>query len=106
MQPYIDEESIDDHLRPWKQMLMFFARTQKEHDWRSPEYQFTCRQREAWVVLVREAKRKVSGVRSEEGEEEGEDTEDGKDSNTGEYTNYDKNDQDQNNQDNRNNQDD
>jgi hypothetical protein len=28
-------------------MLMFFARTQREHTWKSPKYRFTRRQREA-----------------------------------------------------------
>jgi hypothetical protein len=32
---------------------MFFARTQKEHVWKSPRYQFKRRQREAWEALVR-----------------------------------------------------
>jgi hypothetical protein len=41
---------------------MFFARTQKEHTWKSPGYQFTRRQREAWEALVHEAERVVAGV--------------------------------------------
>jgi hypothetical protein len=28
LQAYMDEESIQEHVRPWQQMLMFFARTQ------------------------------------------------------------------------------
>jgi hypothetical protein len=34
LQPYMNEESISEHARPWQQMLMFFARTQREHAWR------------------------------------------------------------------------
>jgi hypothetical protein len=55
LQPYIDQEAIVKHARPWQQVLMFFARTQKEHGWKSPQYQFTRRQQEAWEALIREA---------------------------------------------------
>ncbi|KAJ9634897.1 hypothetical protein H2199_008761 [Coniosporium tulheliwenetii] len=94
LQPYMDEKSIGDHVRPWKQMLMFFARTQKEHDWRSPKYRFTRRQREAWEVLVKEAEQKVSQEAEEEEEKEGEeeeeeDIEDGEDSDGSEHGNDD-----------------
>jgi hypothetical protein len=65
LQPYMDEKSIGEHARPWQQMLMFFARTQREHAWRSPKYRFTRRQREAWEALVEEAERSVE--REEEG---------------------------------------
>jgi hypothetical protein len=30
LQPYMDDEAIGKHTRPWQQVLMFFARTQKE----------------------------------------------------------------------------
>ncbi|EKG08964.1 hypothetical protein MPH_14081, partial [Macrophomina phaseolina MS6] len=36
LQPYMDEEAIVDRSRAWKQVLMFFVRTQQQHDWRSP----------------------------------------------------------------------
>jgi hypothetical protein len=72
LQPYMDEKSISDHARPWQQMLMFFARTQREHAWKSPKYRFTRRQREAWEALVEEAERSAQG---EEEQEEGEETE-------------------------------
>jgi hypothetical protein len=57
LQPYMDKETIVKHTRPWQQVLMFFARTQKEHEWKSPQYRFRRRQREAWEALVREATR-------------------------------------------------
>ncbi|KAI1522050.1 hypothetical protein PtrSN002B_012263 [Pyrenophora tritici-repentis] len=38
LQPYMDKNAIVKHTRPWQQMLMFFARTQKEHGWKSPKY--------------------------------------------------------------------
>jgi hypothetical protein len=48
----MDEESIVYWVRPWQQILMFFWRTQQPHEWRSPRYRFTRRQREAWERLV------------------------------------------------------
>lgn len=72
LQPYMDEKSIGDHARPWKQMLMFFWRTQQEHAWKSPKYQFTKRQREAWGALI-----KAAGGAIEEDEEAEEEEEEG-----------------------------
>ncbi|PSN59182.1 hypothetical protein BS50DRAFT_658963 [Corynespora cassiicola Philippines] len=70
LQPYMDEKSIIEHSRPWKQMLMFFARTQREHTWKSPRYRFTRRQREAWEELVKQAERQVGGDAGEEVDDE------------------------------------
>ena len=64
LQPYMDEKTIGEHVRPWQQMLMFFWRTQQEHTWKSPKYQFTKQQRQAWEALV-----KTAGG-AEDGEEE------------------------------------
>jgi RecQ family ATP-dependent DNA helicase len=75
LQPYMDEQSIVKHVRPWQQMVMFFARTQREHAWKSPQYRFTRRQREAWEALVEEAERVAEGEAEEEGE--GMDVDDG-----------------------------
>ena len=61
LQPYQDEGAIKDRVQPWKQVLMFFARTQREHDWRSPEYRFTRGQRRAWDELIKEARRVADG---------------------------------------------
>ena len=47
LQAYMDDKSIKERSRPWKQMLMFFARTQREHSWKSPKYRFTRQQRKA-----------------------------------------------------------
>jgi hypothetical protein len=38
LQPYMDKDAIVKHVRPWQQILMFFARTQREHTWKSPPY--------------------------------------------------------------------
>jgi hypothetical protein len=64
----MDKEAIVKHTRPWQQVLMFFARTQKEHGWKSPQYRFTRRQREAWETLVGEARR-IAEAEAEDAEE-------------------------------------
>ncbi|KAF9882558.1 hypothetical protein FE257_007183, partial [Aspergillus nanangensis] len=49
--PYMDETSIQKHVQPWQQILAFIARTQQPHDWGSPAYDFTPRQRRKWDHL-------------------------------------------------------
>ena len=66
LQPYWDEKNISRRCRPWQQILMFFARTQREHEWSSPRYRFNRQQRRAWERLLEEAERQV-----QEGDEEG-----------------------------------
>jgi hypothetical protein len=68
LQPYMDKEAIVKHTRPWQQMLMFFARTQREHGWKSLQYRFTRRQREAWEALVHKARR-TAEAEAEDAEE-------------------------------------
>jgi hypothetical protein len=75
LQPNIDKEAIVKHTRPWQQVLMFFARTQKQHAWKSPQYRFKRRQREVWEALVREATR-TAAADAAEIDEEGEEQED------------------------------
>ena len=72
LQSYMDEDSVDDRVRSWQQILMFFVRTQAEHDWGSPEYQFTRRQFQAFQQLIEEAEREVNDEQ-EEGDEDDED---------------------------------
>ena len=72
LQPYMDEKAIVNHVRSWKQILMFFARTQQEHTWKSPKYRFTRRQREAWEALVEEARRSTELEEEENIEDEDE----------------------------------
>ena len=84
LQPYMDEASIIRHARPWQQILMFFARTQREHIWQSPTYRFTRRQQAAWDAFVQAARGsrgddegdidEVDEMDIDEVEEEGEDT--------------------------------
>jgi superfamily II DNA helicase RecQ len=71
LQPYMDKEAIVKHVRPWQQVLMFFARTQREHTWKSPQYRFTRRQREAWEALIEQAERVAGGEEEEREEVEG-----------------------------------
>jgi len=53
LQAYMDEEQIQRHVEPWQQVLMFFARTQVDHEWPSPPYRFTARQQRTWQALWR-----------------------------------------------------
>ncbi|KAF9882584.1 hypothetical protein FE257_006232, partial [Aspergillus nanangensis] len=48
---YMDESSVQKHVQPWQQVLAFIARTQQPHDWGSPAYDFTPRQRRKWDHL-------------------------------------------------------
>jgi hypothetical protein len=47
----MDADNIERHTIPWQQILMFFTRTQATHEWASPNYKFTKRQRAAWNSL-------------------------------------------------------
>jgi hypothetical protein len=72
----MDKKSINEHVRLWQQVLMFFAQTQRGHLWKSPKYQFTQLQREAWEALVEAAERSAGPEEEEEEvEEEAEDEE-------------------------------
>jgi hypothetical protein len=73
LQAYMDQETIIKHMRPWQQMMMFFVRTQAEHEWQSPGYGFTPRQRKTWRVLCQLAEpadSRPSNPMQEEEEEE------------------------------------
>ncbi|GIC93753.1 uncharacterized protein Aud_010241 [Aspergillus udagawae] len=48
---YMDEAAIQKHVHPWQQILAFIARTQAPHDWASPKYGMTARQRQKWRQL-------------------------------------------------------
>ncbi|OQD63803.1 hypothetical protein PENANT_c446G07609, partial [Penicillium antarcticum] len=51
LQAYMDAENIERYTIPWQQILMFFVRTQASHEWASPYYRFSKRQRLAWNSL-------------------------------------------------------
>lgn len=79
LQPYQDEMSIVKRSRPWQQMVMFFVRTQRQHEWKSPPYRFNRRQFDAFAKLIEEAERWVSHDRAsddDEGENNGSDEDD------------------------------
>ena len=56
----MDADNIERHTVPWQQILMFFTRTQASHEWASPNYKFTRRQRAAWNSLWKLAQPGVS----------------------------------------------
>ena len=60
LQAYMDADNIERHTIPWQQILMFFTRTQATHEWASPNYKFTRRQRAAWNSLWKLAQQGVS----------------------------------------------
>jgi superfamily II DNA helicase RecQ len=80
LQPYQHGEKVKDRVHSWRQVLMFFARTQKEHDWRSPKYRFTDAQQQAWDRLIEEARQGLDEEEeSSDDEEEEEDQEEEED---------------------------
>jgi hypothetical protein len=48
---YIDKTAVQKHVHPWQQILIFITRTQVPHDWTSPKYGMTARQRKKWRQL-------------------------------------------------------
>ena len=50
--PYKDLRAIKENGRPWKQMIAFFVRTRREHDWASPKYKFDRRLKSTWAALM------------------------------------------------------
>jgi hypothetical protein len=76
LQSYQHEEEIKDRVRPWRQVLMFFACTQKEHDWASSKYRFTDAQQQAWDRLIEEASH-ISDEGKESSRDKGEEEEQG-----------------------------
>ena len=51
LQAYMNQDTIVRHMRPWQQILMFFARTQLPHEWESLGYQFTPWQWKTWRIV-------------------------------------------------------
>ncbi|KAL4922956.1 uncharacterized protein BDV17DRAFT_296810 [Aspergillus undulatus] len=53
LRAYIDEKSIQDHVRPWQQVLLFIIRTQTDWPWKKkkPGYIITARQQKTWRRL-------------------------------------------------------
>jgi superfamily II DNA helicase RecQ len=75
LQPYQDASQINRRCRSWQQMLMFFVRTQRQHEWKSPPYRFSRRQYAAFKRLIEAAEEVVqNGDGEEESEDEGDNT--------------------------------
>ena len=72
LKQYWKPETIEKRVNPWRQILMFFVRTQAAHAWRSPPYRFTQSQLDAYTRLIAEAER-VNEEREDGEEEEEED---------------------------------
>ncbi|KAL4755584.1 uncharacterized protein BDW70DRAFT_146292 [Aspergillus foveolatus] len=53
LRAYMDEKSIQDHVRPWQQILLFVIRTQTSWPWtkKKPTYVMTARQQKTWRRL-------------------------------------------------------
>ena len=51
----VEMSSIQRRCQPWQQMLMFFVRTQRQHEWKSPAYRFNRRQFAAFEKLIEAA---------------------------------------------------
>lgn len=69
LQAYMDADSIQRHCLPWQQILMFFARTQIPHQWKSPPYHLTRRQRLSWEHLWKQAGLSLAHPAPDRGEE-------------------------------------
>lgn len=63
LQPYMDASTLAKYSQPWKQVIIFFVRAQIEHEWDSPVYEFTARQRHTWKRFWREARRAADSDR-------------------------------------------
>jgi hypothetical protein len=61
LETYWDPEEIARRVQPWRQMMLFFVRTQREHDWQSPSYKFTPEQFEKFDRMIEEAGRVIDG---------------------------------------------
>jgi superfamily II DNA helicase RecQ len=70
LEPYQDRTQIGRQGRAWQQIMMFFVRTQYPHQWKSPSYRFTQRQRRAFERLTTLAQQAVENHVDEDGSSE------------------------------------
>jgi RecQ family ATP-dependent DNA helicase len=61
LQPYRSEKTLHDNVRPWQNILMFFARTRDRRKWKRLRWKFTQQQERAWKTLEICATRSASG---------------------------------------------
>lgn len=55
LRAYQDQAALLRSIHSWKEILMFFVRTQAAHQWSSPSYQFTSQQQQSWEQLIQAA---------------------------------------------------
>ena len=67
LQSYMNTQSIQDHSRPWKQVMMFFSRAWPPGSESSPQYRFTPAQKRAWRRFCTATERAIED--NESGEE-------------------------------------
>lgn len=71
---YQEVASIERRAQPWQQVMMFFARTQRPHDWRSPAYRFNRRQKAAFGAIIEAIAREIRNTQDDSEEEQSEDS--------------------------------
>lgn len=80
LEPYQDRRQIGRQSRAWQQIVVFFVRTQRHHQWRSPQYRFNARQKRAFDNIIHHAEQAVDRSMkedvSDESSESSEETED------------------------------
>ena len=59
LEPYQDRSQIGRQGRAWQQIMMFFVRTQRQHQWKSPSYRLNQRQKRAFERLMTLARQSV-----------------------------------------------
>ena len=67
LEPYQDRSQIERQGRAWQQIMMFFVRTQRQHQWKSPSYRLNQRQKRAFERLVTLAQQSVDECVDEDG---------------------------------------
>lgn len=79
LEPYQDPTQIGRQGRAWQQMMMFFVRTQRQHQWKSPGYRFNQRQKRAFERLIALAQQSADECVDEDGSDESSESSDGED---------------------------
>jgi superfamily II DNA helicase RecQ len=59
LQAYMHEAELSRYAKPWKQILMFVARTRRSQEWAKPRPKFGVRQRHAWREVMNQAHREA-----------------------------------------------
>ena len=70
LEPYQDRNQIGRQGRAWQQMMMFFVRTQRRHQWKSPSYRLNQRQKRAFERFIALAQQSVDEYDGEDGSDQ------------------------------------